>query len=219
VTSVVRNAPFACLALVLLACGSGAGSSASATPSAAPSASPGPTLTAADLAQVAQLERKPVSIPAPAADGACHQGPFTPQIVPYANGGSEMEVYGTSPVYGLGGPSHHVNSYVYFDVTYFTSPSVKGVVLVRINDLSGKYPGRFVGPFAVGRSLGTDTIDGHATPVFSELALPTENRPASVPGAAPGWGVWHIRQGIDQQFTCAAIQIDTATTTEVILAH
>lgn len=215
----VRNATLACLALVLLACESGAGSSASATPSAAPSASPGPTLTAADLAQVAQLEKKPVRVPAPAADGACHQGPFTSQIVPYANGSSEMEVYGTGPVYGLGGPSTNAGSNVYFDVTYFTSPSVRGVALIRINDLSGKYPGRFVGPLAVGKSLGSDTIAGQATPVFSELALPPENPPANVPGAAPGWGVWHIRQGIDQQYTCAAIQIDTATTTEVLFAH
>ncbi len=113
----VRHAAIAGLALVLLACGSGAGSSASATPSAAPSASRGPTLTAADLAQVAQLEKKPVRIPAPAADGACHQGPFTPQIVPYANGSSEMEVYGTGQVSGLGGPPTNAGSHVYFDVT------------------------------------------------------------------------------------------------------
>lgn len=215
----VRNAAFTCLALVLLACGSGAGSSASATPSAAPSASPGPTLTAADLAQVAQLEKKPVRIPAPASNDACDQGPFTPQIVPYANGSSEMNVYGTGPVYGLGGSPINAGSYLYFDVTYFTSPSVKGAVLIRINDISGRYPGRFVGPLAVGKSLGTDTIASQATPVFSELALPSENPPANIPGAAPGWGVWHIRQGIDQQFTCAVIQIDTATTTEVLLGH
>ena len=217
----VRHAAFGCLFLVLIACGSGGGSTASATPSHSPSPgpSPQPTLSAADRAQVAVLEKKPLKIPAPAADGACHQGPFTPQIVPYASGAGELEVYGTGPVYGLGGTPIFTNSYVYFDVTYFTDPTVKGVTLVRINDVSGKYPGRFVGPFASGSSLGSDNIAGQATPVFSELALPAENPPTNTPAAAPGWGIWHIRQGIDQRFTCAAIQIDTATTTEVILGH
>lgn len=217
----VRHAALGCLALVLLACGSGGGSSASATPSRSPSpsASPQLTLSASDRAQVAQLEKKPLKVPAPAADGQCHQGPFTPQIVPYASGAAELEVYGTGPVYGQGGPATNAGSYVYFDVVYFTDPTVRGVALVRINDVSRKYPGRFVGPLAVGTSLGTDTIAGQPTPVFSELALPAENPPVDASGAAAGWGIWHIRQGIDQRFTCAAIQIDTATTTEVLLGH
>ena len=165
------------------------------------------------------LEKKPLKIPAPAADGACHQGPFARQIVPYASGAAELEVYGTGPVYGQGGPSTNAGPFVYFDVTYFTDPTIQGVALVRINDLSRKYAGRFVGPLAVGASMGADTIAGQPTPAFSELALPAENPPADASGPAPGWGIWHIRQGIDQRFTCAAIQIDTATTTQVILAH
>lgn len=215
----IRSAAFACLALVLLACGSGSGSTASGGPTPSPSPRPSPTLSADDRAQIAQLEKKPLKIPAVAADGACHQGPFTASISPYANGGTESDAYGTGPVYGEGSPPISAGSNVYFDVTYFTDPTVKTVVLVRINDLSRKYAGRFVGPFAVGSSVGTDTIAGQATPAFSELALPAENPPANTPAAAPGWGIWHIRQGIDQRFTCAAIQIDTATTTQVILGH
>ena len=85
---------------------------------------------------------------------------------------------------------------------------------MRIEDLSGKYAGRFVGPYAYGKPLGTDTIYGREVPVFSELALPAATPSAA---AAAGWGIFPVRQGIDARFTCAAIQIDTASGTEVIL--
>jgi len=220
----LRRAALVCFALVLVACGSG-GSTASVTPgaSALPSQSPSPSptplvkLTAADRAQIAQLEKRPLKTPAPAADGVCAQGPFTPTITPYANGSTESDVYGRGPVYGLGSSPIPAGAYEYFDVTYFTDSSVHSVVLVRIIDLSRRYAGRFVGPLALGQSLGIDTIDGQDFAAYSELALPAEDPPANSPAAAPGWGVFHIRQGIDKRFTCAAIQIDTATKTEVLL--
>jgi len=218
----MRLGAIACVAVILGACG-GAGSSASTSPTsvASPSvaASPAPALSASDRAEVAVLEKKPLMTPKPAADGQCHQGPFTSSITPYANGNPELEVYGTGPVYGQGGSPITNPTYVYFDVTYFTSPSVTGVVLVRINDLSGQYPGVFVGPLGVGKQAGTDTIQGRKQTLYSELALPAENPPANQPAAAPGWGVWHIRQGINVNFTCAAIQVDTATTSQVLLGH
>lgn len=220
----IRAAALACLALVLgsLACGS-SGSTASATPSPTPVSSPSPravpTLTPADRTQLAELEKRPLKTPAPAADGVCHQGPFTNEILPYANGNAELQVYGTGPVYGVGSPPIHAGAFVYFDVTYITDPSVQGVVLVRINDLSGKYHGRFVGPLAVGALLGTDSINGQRYSAYSELALPAGNPPANIPATKPGWGAWHILQGLDQGYACAAIQIDTASGTEVVLGN
>ena len=221
----VRLAASMCLGLALLACSSStptasvspASSPAGSTPSA--SAAPTPTLSAGDRTQLAELEKRPLRIPAAAPDGSCNQGPFTPEIQPYANGVAEEEVYGAGPVYGQGGSPIQAAPYVYFDVTYFASPAGHGVVLVRINDVSGRYPGRFVGPLATGKSLGTDTIQGEKAAALSELALPADRPPSNNPAAAEGWGVWHIRQGIDARFTCAAIQIDTASTTEVILGH
>jgi hypothetical protein len=223
---VIRPAALACLAMVVssFACGPG-GSTASATPSSTPVSSPSPsssavpTLTPADRVQLAQLEKRPLKTPAPAADGQCHQGPFTSEILPYANGNAESEVYGAGPVYGVGSPPIQAGNFDYFDVTYITDPSVQGVVLVRINDLSGKYHGRFVGPLATGAMLGTNSIRGQQYSAYSELALPAGNPPANVPATKPGWGVWHVLQGIDQAYTCAAIQIDTASGTEVVLGH
>lgn len=220
----IRAAAIACLALVLgpLACGPGR-STASATPSPTPVSSPSPsavpTLTPADRTELAQLEKRPLETPAPAADGVCHPGPFTNEILPYANGDAALQVYGSGPVYGVGSPGIRAGAFVYFDVTYITDPSVHGVVLVRINDLSGTYHGRFVGPLATGARLGTDSIQGQNYAAFSELALPAGNPPANVPATKPGWGAWHVLQGIDLRFTCAAIQIDTASGTEVVLGN
>ena len=218
------RAALACLAIVLgsLACGPG-GSTASTIPSptpvSGPSPSPVPTLTPADRTQLAQLEKRPLQTPAPSADGVCQQGPFTNEIIPYANGSSELQVYGAGPVYGVGSPAIQAGAFVYFAVTYITDPSVQGVVLVRINDLSGKYHGRFVSALATGARLGIDSINGQKYAAFSELALPAGNPPANIPAAKPGWGVWHVLQGIERGFTCAAIQIDTASGTEVVLGH
>ena len=220
----VRPSALACLAMVLasLACGPG-GSTATASPGPTPASSPSPgavpTLTPADRTQLAQLEKRPLETPAPAADGQCHQGPFTSEILPYANGSGESEVYGTGPVYGVGSSAVPAGQFLYFSVTYITDPSVQGAVLVRINDVSGKYPGRFVGPLATGKSLGTDTIQGVQENAYSELALPAGNPPVNTPVTKPGWGAWHVLQGIDKRYTCAAIQIDTAAGTEVILGH
>jgi len=221
VTSVIRRPAFACLALVLLACGSAGGSTTAKTPEPSPSASarPMPTLSAADLAEVAQLEKRPLKTPKPASDGQCHQGPFTPDIVPYANGNDESEVYGAGPVYGAGSPPIASGRFLYYAVTYFTAPSVHGAVLVRIHDLSGKYVGRFAGPYAIGPTVSVDPIQGTLRDVHEELALPADDPPANSPAAASGWGVFHVLQGIDNRFTCAAIQIDTAAGTEVILGH
>jgi len=221
---VVRPSALACLAMVLasLACGP-AGSTATASPSPTPVSSPSPgavpTLTPADRAQLAQLEKRPLKTPAPAADGQCHQGPFTNEIFPYANGSGESEVYGTGPVYGVGSSTIPAGDFVYFDVTYMTDPSVQGIVLVRINDLRGKYSGRFVGPLATGTMVGTDSVRGQQYSAYSELALPAANPPVNTPVTKPGWGAWHVLQGIDKRYTCAVIQIDTAAGTEVILGH
>jgi hypothetical protein len=226
VTSVLRHAAMACLVVLVFACNPGGPaatitpSAASSTPSTRPSPVPTPTLTASDREEVTQLEKRPLRIPAAPGDGSCRQGPFTPQINPYANGRlAEHDVYGAGPVFGLGGSPIHAGPYVYFDVTYFTSPGVSGAVLIRINDVSGKYAGRFVGPLATGQSLGTDTMAGQQLAVGSEVALPAGKPLGNDPPAASGWGIWHVRQGIDARFTCAAIQIDTESTTEVILGH
>ena len=113
-----RGLAIVSLALVLAACGGGAPSASVSpsaalpvTPTVAVSASPVVNLTAADRAEIAKLERRPLKLPAASKDGTCHQGPFTSQISPYADGRSETDVYGSGPVYGQGSPPIRAGAY------------------------------------------------------------------------------------------------------------
>jgi hypothetical protein len=201
------------LALALVGCSQAAPSAAN-TP--APSPSPRTTLTAAEQTQLALLEARPLVIPAKPA-GTCPVGPFTPSIKPYVNGRQETNVYGLGPVYGMGGPETASDTNLYYDVAYVADPSVKGVILARIAELGGAYKGVFVGPYQAGSVVGTDTIDGVKTTLYSELALPIAS-PSPNTSAAPGWAIFKVRQGIDKRYTCVGIQIDTAAGTEVVVA-
>jgi hypothetical protein len=201
------------LALVLVGCSQAAPSAAN-TP--APSPSPRTTLTAAEQTQLTSLEARPLVIPAKPA-GTCPEGPFTPAIKPYLNGREETNVYGVGPVYGVGGPETASDTNLYYDVAYVADPTVKGVILVRIRELSGAYKGVFVGPYQTGSVVGTDTIGGVSTTLYDELALPIAS-PSTNTSAAPGWAIFKVRQGIDKRYTCVGIQIDTAAGTEVVVA-
>jgi hypothetical protein len=93
------------------------------------------------------------------------------------------------------------------------------VVLIRGQQLDGKLKVVYVGDYATGSVVGTDTINGKVMEQHAEAALPA-NRPPSVAGAAAGWGIWTIRQGIDRSYVgCTGFQFDTATGTEVIAGY
>lgn len=157
-----------------------------------------------------------MQIPAKPA-GTCPEGPFTPAIKPYLNGRQETNLYGLGPVYGKGGPETGTDKNYYYDVTYFADPSVKGVILVRIQELGGAFNGFFVGPYQAGKVVGTDTIEGVPTALYDELALPIAS-PSANTSAAPGWAIFKLRQGIDKRYTCVGLQIDTASGTQVVVA-
>lgn len=210
------KAVFARIAVVLLLAGC---SQATAAPQATPSppASPRTTLTAAEKVQLATLERRPLQIPGKPT-GNCPVGPFTPVIKPYLNQRQATDVYGVGPVYGEGGPETGTNKNYFYDVTYFADPSVRGVVLVRIEELGGAYQGFFVGPYAAGKTVGTDVIDGQQVALFDELVLPIAS-PSPDTSAAAGWAIFKVRQGINKGYSCVGIQIDTASGTEVLIAE
>lgn len=203
--------------LLLVSCGGPSASAPLSTASPSPSASPAYSLTAADRAAVAKLEARPLRIPAPAKDGTCVDGPHSASVAPYAGGSTETNLYGNGPVYSLGSPVTPTTKNAFFDVTYFTTPTVHGVVLVRIEERGGLYKGFFAGPLGVGKVVGTDTVDGFDMTLYSELALPADNPPSNA-GAAPGWGIWKVWQGLDKHFKCVGIQFDFGSTTQVITA-
>jgi hypothetical protein len=65
-----------------------------------------------------------------------------------------------------GGSKTHDSEYDYFDVTFFTDPTVKSLVLLRGQEINGPYPVVFVGAYAVGPVVSTDTIVGTSSREF-----------------------------------------------------
>jgi hypothetical protein len=122
--------------------------------------------------------------------------------------------YGDGPVYGIGGPASSTSWGDYFDVMYVADPQFTGIVLVRIRDLESDRVGVFVGSYAAGDVVGTDTIAGKTVQQHAELVLDA-SRPASTSGASK-WGQWQIRQGLAAGWShCFGIQVDGPGFTEV----
>jgi hypothetical protein len=205
----------ASLVLVSAACG---GSSADARPETqTPSPSPRTVLTSAEQSQLAQLESRPLNLPVLPTGGACPaDGPHT-GINPYRDGREESNVYGLGPVYGQGGPELRTSLNLYYDVKYFSDPSVRGVVLVRGQELGTSFKLLFVGDYAAGGVVGTDTVQGTDTNLHDELALPVAT-PSANTGAASGWGIFRVRQGVERNYRCVGIQIDTIAGSQVVVA-
>lgn len=204
--------------LFLVSCSTSA-SPPPATPSvAAPSA-----LTPAERTQLATLESRPLAIPQMPSDGNCPDGPQS-KVAPFgANSANYLAatggmLYGAGPVYALGGPEHDGQRNKFFDVTFFTDPTVQSVVLVRGEQLGGQWKVVIVGPWAAGAVVGTDTVSGQRLTLHSELALPA-SRPLFKAGVASGWGLWEVRLGIDSHDAshCVGWQIDSASGTEVFV--
>jgi hypothetical protein len=203
-----------------VACGGSAASAISQTPSSTTQPTPTAlaTLTAADSAQLAQLEKRPLKLPPMSKGGTCPDGPHS-TISPYQDSSNTVYVWGSAHVYVAGGPLRTGVRNNYFDVTYFTDPTITGVVLLRGREIGGTLKVVFVGDYAAGLVVGSDTIgDGTQGVLNAEAVLPAANPPVNA-SAASGWGIWNIRQGIDKTFNnCAGLQIDSASGSEVIVA-
>jgi hypothetical protein len=163
-------------------------------------------LTPAEQAELTALEARPLVNPPPlASDGSCP-----------ASSGVWIEppsIYalGPGPVYSAGGSEHDTEKWTYFDVTIYTDPSVRGVVLMRGRQIGGSQLVVAAGRYAAGPVLGTDVIDGRRVELRSEQVLS-----AAHPNADSGWGIWYIRIGMPRGSSgCNVVQIDTAAGTEV----
>jgi hypothetical protein len=175
----------------------------------ASTSSPSPTI---DQVKLAQLEGKPLSLPVVPPGGTC---PVTPtSSIDYGNG--PTTVYGGGPVYGSGGPTATTGWGDYFDATYIAAPQLTGIILVRIHDIRGDRVGVFIGPYAAGRVVGTDTIGGKAVQQQAELVLDASHHPATL--GTSKWGIWHLQQGLAAGWSgCWGIQIDGVGFSEVVV--
>ena len=166
-------------------------------------------MTAADKAQLAQLEARPLKVPALLKGGVC-----PPDATDPATG-----LYGADPVYVAPGPHSTTSFGDYYDVSAITKPGLLGPVLLRSHDLKvADHPLVFLGPYGVGPVYGTDASLGTQHP---ELALDTAHPPTSTYFIAGTTYVqWFWRQGIAMGWSgCVGFQIDGPTFSEDLVAN
>jgi hypothetical protein len=192
------------LVAVVVSCGE---SPAAARPT--PSPRPSPTMTAADKAELAQLEARPLKLPTLLPGGVCQADGVDPST----------GLYGADPVYAVGGPHSSSSFGDYFDVSAITKPGLVGPVLLRGRDLKvADHPIVFLGPNSAGPVYGTDPAMGTQ---YTELALDTAHPPNTVyPVAGTNYYQWFWRQGIAKGWSyCVGFQIDGPTFSEVFNAN
>ncbi len=131
---------------------------------------------------LAQLEARPVNLPALKPGDQCPDGPE-------ANG-----MYGSGPVLGTPGwPQPATASELagrvstswgtYWYQTYATGTALAGPVLARAQDLRTNQPATFIGNYAAGPVIGTDRVDAKSVQQHLEVVLDTRH-PPSISGSA-----------------------------------
>jgi len=192
------------LVMVIVGCGA---SPAAASPT--PSPSPSPTISAADKVELTQLEARPLRLPTLLPDGGCR-----PSDLDSATG-----LFGTDPVYAMGGPHSSTTFGDYFDVSAMTKPGLVGPVLLRGRDLKvANHPIVFTGPYGFGAVYGTDPVNGTQ---YTELVLDTAHPTKATYFVKDAEYVqWFWRQGIAKGWSyCVGFQIDGPTFSEVFNAN
>ena len=114
------------------------------------------------LTTLQQLEARPLHLPVYRSSTDCKAGPYT------ASGD-----LGSGPVYGRGGGISGGDWGVYYHNIAYADTNVGGPILVRAIDVVRNQPVVFVGPFAAGPAIRTDTVDGQKYGQHLELVLDT----------------------------------------------
>lgn len=110
--------------------------------------------------EVAQLEAAPWRIPVIHSHVECTNGPTN-------SAGS----FGSGPVYGDGGATSKSNWGEYYHNLAYAETKIAGPILVRARDLFTDQPVVFVGRYAAGPVVGSDTVDGRTYQQHVELLL------------------------------------------------
>jgi hypothetical protein len=157
---------------------------------------------------LAQLEAVPLFLPAVKPGALCPENPGVNSL------GYD---YGSGPVYvngklvpeikfeqqsGAGG--------ALYDLTYYSAPTLRGLVLVRGRDLVMSRPIQFIAPTGSG-------YPSYAPPwpLQDKLVLDATHPPSRT--ATTGYGIWHVIQKIDQGWSgCWGFQIDGSNFNETI---
>ncbi len=146
--------------------------------------------------ELALLEARPMQLTQLHADDLC---PETPLNGPYV---------GSVPVYIAGGSSVSDPWGTYWYLAAVTDPTVTGLVLVRGQDLRTGQPVVFVGKWASGPVVGSDTLDGKLAPQHLDLLLDRRDPPLNTGHA--GTFTWGFTAGFAAGASgCTGWQVDT----------
>lgn len=114
--------------------------------------------------QLAQLEAQPMRIPALASHGDCRSGPY-----------NSVGSYGSGPVYGDGGNTTSSDWGLYYHDLLYAETNISGPILIRAVDLFTGRPVIFIGNYASGPVVGTDTVNGQVYQQHVELVVDTSH--------------------------------------------
>lgn len=162
--------------------------------------------SARDL-QVAQLEARPLNLPAMPADGMCPDGPVT-------NG----DYYGSGPAYaefGLHAASRTAWG-TYGGGALVVDNTVKGLILIRGRDLKTGQPVEFVDRYGYGPAEGTDVVDRTHLQRHPEDVLDMDHPPSVV--TTVGKSTWSLSFGFASGFSgCTGWEVDGPGFSEVFV--
>jgi hypothetical protein len=161
---------------------------------------------------VTQLEARKDQLPTLKAADSCPDGP------------EANNLYGGGPVYGAPGwpqpttASELAGNFstswgLYFYNTFISVAGLNGPVVVRGRDLRSNRPIIFVGNYATGPVVGTDTVDGRLVHQHVYLVLDMSHPPSGPSGVQQV--EWPVIFGIDKGWSdCVGLQFDGPGFTE-----
>lgn len=163
-----------------------------------------------DQQVVNQLIARPFNAPVLSAIDPCPAETLT--TIDFGSG--PQTLYGKGPVYATG--LHQTNDAwgSYFDAKYVTRPGLSGPILVRGRDSRSTLPLIFIGTYATGPSLGSDTYKGqlvqHRPYLVFDAGHPSD-------GFSDGYGLFPVLQGMQSgRSGCWVLQIDGPGFSETI---
>jgi hypothetical protein len=177
-----------------------------------------------DPVQLAALEARPLRLPATQVGDQCPVEPslsastvasFPEPIRGWAQQGS---VSGGGPAYAAGASPMAVDPWgAYYRVSWAFEPQVTGLVLIRGRDtVNQALPVIYIGPYAAGAVLGTDTVGGKQVTQHAELAIDAGHHPAALGNSA--WGIYNVQAGVGGKLSsCRAFQVDGEGFSEVFV--
>jgi hypothetical protein len=166
---------------------------------------------------VMQLEARHDQLPVLKAGASCPDGP------------EANNLYGAGPVYGAPGWPRPATALqlagnfstswgFYFYNTVITIAGLNGPVLMRGRDLRSNRPIVFVGDYATGPLLGTDTVDGRLVQQHAYLMLDMNHPPSTSSGTHEL--EWPVILGIDKHWSdCVGLQFDGPGFTETWVVY